>query len=96
MTDFHLVDVFATAPYAGNQLAVVESFGDLDDEQMQAIAAEMDFSETTFVESVVGDADHGETRSAKPAVCIGGDTEWPTGLPTIPYTSIHRRRAASA
>ena len=27
MTDFHLVDVFATERYAGNQLAVVESGG---------------------------------------------------------------------
>ncbi len=51
MTEFHLVDVFATERYAGNQLAVVESDGDLSAEEMQAIAAEMGFSETTFVES---------------------------------------------
>jgi trans-2,3-dihydro-3-hydroxyanthranilate isomerase len=51
MTDFHIVDVFARERYAGNQLAVVESDGDLADEEMQAVAAEMDFSETTFVES---------------------------------------------
>jgi len=59
VTDFHLVDVFATERYAGNQLAVVESRGDLDDETMQAVASEMDFSETTFVESEVGTADLG-------------------------------------
>lgn len=51
MPAFHIVDVFATEPYAGNQLAVVESGGDLDDETMQAVAAEFGFSETTFVES---------------------------------------------
>jgi trans-2,3-dihydro-3-hydroxyanthranilate isomerase len=51
MPAFRLVDVFAEQRYAGNQLAVVESFGDLDGEEMQQIAAEMNFSETTFVES---------------------------------------------
>jgi trans-2,3-dihydro-3-hydroxyanthranilate isomerase len=48
---FHLVDVFAERKYAGNQLAVVESLGELTDEEMQKIAAEMDYSETTFIES---------------------------------------------
>lgn len=52
---FHLVDVFAERRYAGNQLAVVESRGRLDDGEMAAIAAEFDFSETTFVESVAAD-----------------------------------------
>jgi trans-2,3-dihydro-3-hydroxyanthranilate isomerase len=51
MTALHIVDVFARERYAGNQLAVVESDGDLSDTEMQAVAAEMDFSETTFVES---------------------------------------------
>jgi trans-2,3-dihydro-3-hydroxyanthranilate isomerase len=51
MSSLHIVDVFARERYAGNQLAVVESDGDLSDEEMQAVAAEMDFSETTFVES---------------------------------------------
>lgn len=46
---FHIVDVFAQERYAGNQLAVVTDAGDLDGEQMQAIAAEIDYSETTFV-----------------------------------------------
>jgi trans-2,3-dihydro-3-hydroxyanthranilate isomerase len=46
---FHIVDVFARQKYAGNQLAVVTDAGDLDGAEMQTIAAEMDFSETTFV-----------------------------------------------
>jgi trans-2,3-dihydro-3-hydroxyanthranilate isomerase len=51
MQPFHIVDVFARQKYAGNQLAVVESGGDLSDEEMQAVADEMNYSETTFVES---------------------------------------------
>jgi trans-2,3-dihydro-3-hydroxyanthranilate isomerase len=46
---FYLVDVFAEKKYSGNQLAVVESFGNLSDLQMQAIANEMHFSETSFL-----------------------------------------------
>ncbi len=51
MSDLHIVDVFAREKYAGNQLAVVESDGELTDEEMQSIADEMNYSETTFVES---------------------------------------------
>ena len=46
---FHLLDVFATERYAGNQLAVVEDPPSLTDEEMGALAAEFGFSETTFV-----------------------------------------------
>lgn len=44
-----IVDVFAEAPLSGNQLAVVRGAGALDTVRMQAIAREMNFSETTFV-----------------------------------------------
>jgi trans-2,3-dihydro-3-hydroxyanthranilate isomerase len=47
---FRLVDVFAEAPFGGNQLCVVpEVPAGLDDETMQALAMEIGFSETTFV-----------------------------------------------
>lgn len=46
---FYLVDVFAEQKYAGNQLAVVNSGAALSSEQMQEIANEMHFSETTFI-----------------------------------------------
>ncbi len=46
---FHIVDVFAQERYTGNQLAVVMDAGDLSADEMQRIAAEMDYSETTFV-----------------------------------------------
>ncbi len=44
-----IVDVFAERRFAGNQLAVVRDAGGLTDQQMQDIAREMHFSETTFV-----------------------------------------------
>lgn len=49
---FHIVDVFAERPYAGNQLAVVLDADDLSDAEMCRIAQEMNYSETTFVGSV--------------------------------------------
>jgi len=46
---FHTVDVFAQEQYAGNQLAVVTDAAGLATGEMQAIAAEFGYSETTFV-----------------------------------------------
>ncbi len=46
---FHIVDVFAEQAYAGNQLAVVTGSDDLSGETMQLVAAETNYSETTFV-----------------------------------------------
>ncbi len=46
---FLILDVFATSKYTGNQLAVCLDAGDLTDLQMQQIAREINFSETTFV-----------------------------------------------
>jgi trans-2,3-dihydro-3-hydroxyanthranilate isomerase len=48
---FLILDVFATGKYTGNQLAVCLDAGDLTDVQMQQIAREINFSETTFVTS---------------------------------------------
>jgi len=44
-----IVDVFAEEKYAGNQLAVVRYGSGLSDLQMQKIAREMNYSETTFI-----------------------------------------------
>jgi trans-2,3-dihydro-3-hydroxyanthranilate isomerase len=46
---FLILDVFATGKYTGNQLAVCLDAGELTDVQMQQIAREINFSETTFV-----------------------------------------------
>ena len=43
------VDVFAERQLAGNQLAVIGNAADLSDAEMQAIALEMNYAETTFV-----------------------------------------------
>ena len=48
---FHLVDVFAESPYGGNELAVVRDANRLSTSEMQKIAREFNFSETTFIVS---------------------------------------------
>ncbi|MCB9077412.1 MAG: PhzF family phenazine biosynthesis protein [Anaerolineaceae bacterium] len=50
---FYIVDVFTEKKYAGNQLAVIREAASLTTETMQAIALEMNYSETTFI---LGDA----------------------------------------
>jgi len=45
---YDVVDVFAEAPYAGNQLAVVHGADQLRDAQLLAIAREFNYSETAF------------------------------------------------
>ncbi len=46
---FYIVDVFAEQKYTGNQLAVFTDINSLSDEEMQQIAREMNYSETTFI-----------------------------------------------
>jgi trans-2,3-dihydro-3-hydroxyanthranilate isomerase len=48
---FFITDVFAEKPLEGNQLATFFDFGTLDGHQMQRIAKETNFSETTFITS---------------------------------------------
>jgi trans-2,3-dihydro-3-hydroxyanthranilate isomerase len=47
--EFALVDVFTKQPLAGNQLAVFPKAQGLTGDQMQAIAREFNYSETTFI-----------------------------------------------
>lgn len=49
MLPFHIVDVFAEQKYQGNQLAVFEYDGSIATETMQAMAKEINFAETTFI-----------------------------------------------
>ena len=46
---FSIADVFAEEKYAGNQLAVFRGAGALSQAEMQRIANEMHYSETTFI-----------------------------------------------
>jgi len=64
---FYIVDVFAERPYAGNQLAVVVGADNLSDETMQALAAETNYSETTFVTSSREHGDGYRVRIFTPA-----------------------------
>lgn len=85
---FSIVDVFARERYAGNQLAVITDAAGLDAEEMQAIAAEMDYSETTFVT--------GEQRNGAWPVRIFTPTdEVPfAGHPTLGTAAVIRDRLA--
>ena len=47
--EYAIADVFTDRCFGGNQLAVVLDAGGLSTEQMQAIAREFNFAETTFV-----------------------------------------------
>ncbi|MDQ3752808.1 MAG: PhzF family phenazine biosynthesis protein [Actinomycetota bacterium] len=53
--EFLQIDVFTDIAYRGNPLAVFPRAGDLNRRQMQAIAREMNLSETTFVTSAARD-----------------------------------------
>src|SRR6266478_9891652 len=46
---FHIVDVFSSTPFGGNQLAVLPDGAGISTEGMQKIAREFNFGETTFV-----------------------------------------------
>ena len=48
---FYIVDVFAEEKYAGNQLGVFRGGQALSGGEMQRIAREMNYSETTFIQS---------------------------------------------
>ena len=63
---FYIVDVFAQRRFSGNQLAVIINPSELSDEQMQDIAREMHFSETTFVNSAISNDNHFSARIFTP------------------------------
>src|ERR1700687_638689 len=46
---FHIVDVFSSTPFGGNQLAVLPDATGISTEGMQKIAREFNFPESTFV-----------------------------------------------
>ncbi|MGZ9819462.1 PhzF family phenazine biosynthesis protein [Peribacillus simplex] len=47
--NYSIVDVFSNGKYTGNQLAVFKNAGNIPDNEMQQIAKEINFSETTFI-----------------------------------------------
>ncbi|MDP1420508.1 PhzF family phenazine biosynthesis protein [Peribacillus simplex] len=47
--NYSIVDVFSNGKYTGNQLAVFKNAESISDNEMQQIAKEINFSETTFI-----------------------------------------------
>lgn len=62
------LDVFTTEPLRGNPLAVVLKADGLMDDQMQAIAAEFNLSETVFVTKPKSERHHAAVRIFTPTV----------------------------
>ncbi len=88
---FHVVDVFAEAPLAGNPLAVVCDAAGLEAAAMQAVAREFGFSETTFV---VSDPD--ATRTGVRVRIFTPAQELPfAGHPTLGTAWVIRERLAT-
>lgn len=83
--EYDVVDVFATTPFAGNQLAVVHGAAELPDEALLAIAREFNFSETTFPTPV----DEGRYRAR--IFTPGGEIPF-AGHPTLGTASVLRDR----
>ena len=78
---FTQVDVFTQTPLAGNPLAIFPNAHGLSDAEMQALAREMNLSETTFI--LPRDADI-ETREGKKVRIFTVETELPfAGHPTL-------------
>ena len=61
-----VADVFTDTPLTGNQLAVFTDGRDVDDDTMQKLAKEMNFSETVFVLPAANEA-HARIRIFTPA-----------------------------
>jgi len=63
---FYIVDVFADKKYAGNQLAVFLDAGHLSSEEMQQIAREINFAESTFITKLDKENNSAEIRIFTP------------------------------
>ncbi|MEN6577956.1 MAG: PhzF family phenazine biosynthesis protein [Phycisphaerales bacterium] len=83
---FHIVDVFAEQKYAGNQLAVILNAQGLASEEMQRIAKEMGFSETSFILSDTPRDDGYDVRIFTP-----GEEVPFAGHPTLGTADVIRR-----
>ena len=82
---YDVVDVFAESPYTGNQLAVVHGAGQLSDDQLQAIAREFNYSETTFPTPM------GVARYSVRIFTPGSELPW-AGHPTLGTAWVLRDR----
>lgn len=64
---FYIIDVFAEEKYAGNQLAVFLEAGNLSSDEMQRIAREINFAESTFITKLDLENNSAEIKIFTPA-----------------------------
>ncbi|OXB22503.1 phenazine biosynthesis protein PhzF [Flavobacterium tructae] len=64
---FYIVDVFADKKYTGNQLAVFTEAENLSTEEMQQMAREINFAESTFITKLDREKNKAEIRIFTPA-----------------------------
>jgi len=87
---FFIIDAFTDQRFAGNAAAVVLDAEGLDDRLMQAVAAEFNLSETTFIlpPSPPGDADasKGGARAARACGAIDSSIRFRWFTPTVEAT----------
>ena len=84
--EFVQVDVFTQTPLAGNPLAVFTDARGLNDQEMQALAREMNLSETTFIFPREGAT---EIRDGKKVRIFTVEQELPfAGHPTVGAASV--------
>jgi trans-2,3-dihydro-3-hydroxyanthranilate isomerase len=82
---FHLVDVFSSTPFGGNQLAILPDATGISTEGMQKIAREFNFPESTFVLPKNDSANSYRVRRAqlrgtshdRDRLCAGDETACP-------------------
>jgi len=67
------VDVFAEKKYSGNQLAVFLHSNDLSKQDMQILAKEVNYSETTFILSNRKESDGYKVRIFTPGKELPGE-----------------------
>lgn len=70
MTDYVIYDVFTDTPFGGNPLAVIPDASALPEAQLQSIAREFNFSETTFVYPPAAPAHDARVRIFTPTMEI--------------------------
>src|ERR1700741_4330816 len=91
---FVQVDVFTSVPLEGNQLAVFADGRSLSDTEMQALAKEMNLSETTFI--LPRDAGTERERGVRVRI-FTVDEELPfAGHPTLGTAMVLRGRGGAA
>src|SRR5438309_8740668 len=90
---FISVDVFTAVPLEGNQLAVFTDGRGLSDAEMQAIAREMNLSETTFV--LPRDPAVERERGVRVRIFTVGEELPFAGHPTLGTAMVLRKAKAS-